>query len=93
MLQWARILGVLIILWNVADTIAALSICRPLAKNWNFALLGTCGSQPAFYFSMGVVNLITDAVIIILPMSYLYRLRLAWRKRLAAMALLSIGVG
>ena len=42
---------------------------------------------------MGIVNLIADAVIIILPMPYLFELRMAWRKKLAAMALLSIGVG
>ncbi|RYN43824.1 hypothetical protein AA0112_g238 [Alternaria arborescens] len=42
---------------------------------------------------MGIVNLITDAVIIALPMPYLYKLRIAWRRKLAVMALLSIGVG
>ena len=93
MSQWARILGALIITWNIADIFAALLICRPLAKNWNFTLPGTCGSQPSFYFAMGIVNLIADAVIIILPMPYLFELRMAWRKKLAAMALLSIGVG
>jgi hypothetical protein len=93
MSQWARILGALIITWNIADIFVALLICRPLAKNWNFTSPGTCGSQPSFYFAMGIVNLIADAVIIILPMPYLFELRMAWRKKLAAMALLSIGVG
>ena len=93
MLQWARILGALVVTWNIANILAAFLICRPLSKNWNFALPGTCGSQPSFYFSMGIVNLITDAVIIALPMPYLYKLRIAWRRKLAVMALLSIGVG
>jgi sorbitol-specific phosphotransferase system component IIC len=93
MSRYARILGAMIITWNVADIIAALLICRPLAKNWNFTLPETCGSQPSFYFAMGVINLITDAIMILLPMPYLYRLRLAWRRKLAVMALLSIGVG
>jgi len=93
MVHWARILGVAIIAWSVADVVAALAICRPLAKNWNFALPGTCGGQPDFYFAMGVINLIADAVMILLPMPYLYKLRMAWRRKLAAMALLSIGVG
>ncbi|KAI4923285.1 hypothetical protein J4E85_008322 [Alternaria conjuncta] len=79
--------------WSVADVIPALAICRPLAKNWNFSLPGTCGGQPTFHFAMGVINLITDAVMIFLPMPYLYKLRMAWRRKLAAMALLSIGVG
>ncbi|KAI4905962.1 hypothetical protein J4E90_011037 [Alternaria incomplexa] len=93
MVRWARILGAVIVAWSVADVIAALAICRPLAKNWNFALPGTCGGQPNFYFAMGVINLIADAVMIFLPMPYLYKLRMARRRKLAAMALLSIGVG
>jgi hypothetical protein len=42
---------------------------------------------------MGFINLVTDAVVIVLPMPYLYRLNLAWRRKLLAMALLSIGIG
>lgn len=93
MLKWARILGALTVMWSIANIIAVLLICRPLARNWDFTLPGTCGSQPAFYFAMGLINLITDAMIIVLPMPYLYNLRLTWREKLAAMALLSIGTG
>ncbi|KAH6867157.1 hypothetical protein BKA58DRAFT_461125 [Alternaria rosae] len=93
MSKWARILSALIIIWNIANIIAVLLMCRPFARNWDFTLPGTCGSQPAFHFAMGLVNLIADAIIIALPMPYLYNLRLAWRKKLAAMALLSIGTG
>jgi hypothetical protein len=93
MSKWARILGALIIIWNIANIITVLLICRPFARNWDFTLPGTCGSQPAFYFATGLVNLIADAMIIVLPMPYLYNLRLAWRKKLAAMALLGIGIG
>lgn len=93
MLKWARALGGLIITWNIANIITVLLLCRPFAKNWDSELLGTCGSQPTFYFAMGFLNLIADAMIIVLPMPYLYNLQLAWRKKLAAMALLSIGIG
>ncbi|KAJ5028958.1 hypothetical protein J3E72DRAFT_238604 [Bipolaris maydis] len=93
MLKRTRVLGALIITWNMADFIAVLLICRPLAKNWDLGLPGTCGNQPAFYFAMGFVNLLMDAVIIVLPMPYLYNLRLAWHEKLAAMALLSVGAG
>ncbi|CAO2648769.1 Nn.00g097180.m01.CDS01 [Neocucurbitaria sp. VM-36] len=93
MIKWARSIGTLIVAWNVADIIAGFLICRPIAKNWDFTIAETCGSQPKFYFAMGMVNLITDAVVIVLMMSYLYRLRLAMRKKLLAMGLLSIGIG
>jgi hypothetical protein len=93
MIKQARFVGGIIILWNTTDILVGFLICRPLAKNWDFHLEGTCGSQPNFYFAMGVVNLITDAVIIALPIPYLLRLNLAMRKKILAIALLSIGLG
>lgn len=89
---WTRAIGLFIILWNVGDIIGGLLVCRPLAKNWDFAQEGHCGSQSDYYFSMGVINIITDIFMIALPMPYLYRLRLERRKKILAMALLSIGV-
>ena len=93
MIKWAKAMGGLVLLWNTSNIIAGLLICRPLSRNWNFAVPGTCGSQPGFYFAMGIVNLIADGAIIVLPMPYLYRLQLATCRKVLAMALLGIGIG
>jgi hypothetical protein len=42
---------------------------------------------------MGVINILTDIVLIGLPMPYLYKLRLATPKKFLAMGMLSIGIG
>lgn len=89
---WTHGIGLFIIMWNVGDVLGGFLICRPLAKNWDFALPGTCGSQANYYFAMGIINITTDIFLIALPMPYLYRLRLEWRKKILAMALLSIGI-
>ena len=93
MIMWAKCFGSFIVVWCIGDIAAALLICRPLARNWDFSIPGTCGSQPDFYFTMGVINLITDAILIGLPMPYLYKLAMPKRKKFLAMALLSIGLG
>lgn len=93
MIKWAKGIGALIIAWNVGNIIAGFLICRPLARNWDFLIPGTCGSQPNFYFAMGMVNLITDLMLIVLPMPYLYNLRMAMRKKIIAGGMLSIGIG
>ncbi|KAF1837450.1 hypothetical protein BDW02DRAFT_566107 [Decorospora gaudefroyi] len=92
MVKWTRWVGGTIILWTVVNVLTTALICRRFALNWDWRLEGRCGSLPVFYFAMGLVNLVTDMVIIILPMPYLYRLRLPWRKKVLAMALLSIGI-
>jgi hypothetical protein len=90
--MWARAFGDFIVLWIVGDVIGGVLICRLLARNWYFTIPGTCGSHPAYYFAMGVINIVTDMILIALPMPYLYRLRLELRKKLLAMAMLSIGM-
>ncbi|KAF2275265.1 uncharacterized protein EI97DRAFT_494860 [Westerdykella ornata] len=92
MVKWARAIAALIIAWCLADVMAGFLICRPLARNWDMTIPGKCGSQPKFYFAMGLINIITDIVLIILPMPFLYNLRMATKKKLLAASLLSIGI-
>ncbi|XP_014555100.1 hypothetical protein COCVIDRAFT_17267 [Bipolaris victoriae FI3] len=93
MIRMSVAFGAFIVVWCSANIMAAFLICRPLARNWDFTVPGTCGSQPDFYFTMGIINLITDAVLIGMPMPYLYKLAMPMRKKLLAMGLLSIGIG
>lgn len=93
LLRWARYVGVFVVTWNVANIIAALVICLPIGRNWDFAIPGKCGSQPRFYTSMGVINILTDVAILALPLPYLFSLQMAWKRKLMATGMLTIGVG
>jgi hypothetical protein len=92
MILACKILGAIIIAWNVGDIIGGFLICRPLARNWDFTIRGTCGSQPNYYFAMGIINIISDIFLIGLPMPYLYRLSMPTKKKLMAAGMLSIGI-
>ena len=93
LLRWARYIGAFVAAWNVANIITALVICQPIARNWNFNLPGKCGSQPQFYTSMGVINILTDVAILALPLPYLFSLQMPWKRKLVATGMLTIGVG
>ncbi|KAF2030826.1 hypothetical protein EK21DRAFT_64618 [Setomelanomma holmii] len=93
MIHWACGFGIFVILWCMANILAGLLICRLIARNWDFTIQGTCGSQRDWYTSMGVINILTDILLIGLPMPYLYKLRLATPKKVLAMGMLSIGIG
>jgi hypothetical protein len=92
MILWARVIGAFTIVWNVSNILASFLICRPLARNWDLTIPGTCGSQPGFYFAMGIINIVSDIALIVLPMPYLYRLRMSIRKKILAMSMLSVGI-
>ncbi|KAF1973739.1 hypothetical protein BU23DRAFT_598852 [Bimuria novae-zelandiae CBS 107.79] len=93
LLRWGRYIGIFVITWNVADIIAALVICKPIARNWDLTVPGTCGSQPKFYTSMGVINIVTDVAILGLPLPYLFSLQMPLRRKIMATGMLTIGVG
>lgn len=92
MVVWCQRIGALIILWCVGDILGGFLICRPLKRNWDFTVPGKCGNQGDYYFAMGMINIVTDVIIIVLPMPYLYRLQLSTSKKLTAMGLLSVGI-
>ncbi|RAR14521.1 integral membrane protein [Stemphylium lycopersici] len=92
MLLLCRLVGALLVAWTISGLMAASMICRPFHHNWDLSIDGVCGSQNKFYFAMGMVNLIIDTGLIALPMPYLYRLRMPWRRKFVAMALLGIGI-
>lgn len=91
MLVMCRYIGATIILWIIVDLITALSICKPLAQAWNDP--DKCTSQNPFYFSQGMLNLIIDMVIIVLPMPYIFRLRMPWSRKVVAIVMLGLGIG
>ena len=91
MLVICRYIGATIIVWILVDLITALSICKPLAQAWKDP--DKCTSQNLFYFSQGVLNLIIDMVIIVLPMPYIFRLRVSWSRKVVAIVMLGLGTG
>lgn len=90
--KWCKYIGAVIILWNTSNIVAGFLICRPLAKNWDMTLPGTCGSTPDFYFAMGIVNIVSDIFLLGLPLPYIQKLRMPLKKKLIAASMLSIGV-
>lgn len=67
------------------ETIATLILifrCNPIAASWDFSLVLTakCLDAPKLYFSVGVVNVLSDVMILVLPVKMLWGLRLPRRQ-------------
>lgn len=83
--------GAVIVAWAVATILAGFLICMPFAMNWDQTIKGHCGNQVASFQGTGLVNLLTDVVVLALPMPYLSRLNLALYKRLVLMGVFRVG--
>ncbi|KAI1178498.1 hypothetical protein F4777DRAFT_576032 [Nemania sp. FL0916] len=66
--------------------------CQPVQYNWDKTIPhGRCHGQILAYITNGVLNLVIDALILVLPMRTLYRLRMSGTKRIAIGAMFGLG--
>ncbi|KAF4914524.1 hypothetical protein CGCVW01_v010612 [Colletotrichum viniferum] len=93
MILAARIVAGFTVIWTAVAVLVAFFICRPLSDNWLLDLKNrNCGNQPAADGTLGVVNLMTDIIVLIMPVSYLWRLKLETYRKVALIATFSLGV-
>ncbi|OQE44646.1 hypothetical protein PENCOP_c002G04473 [Penicillium coprophilum] len=89
-ISWATI-GV-IIAWTVGTILAGCLICRPFAFNWDQTIPGgSCGDQVTSFTVTGVINLVTDVVVLVTPMPLLYNLQMAMYKKVTFITIFGLG--
>lgn len=77
--------------WMIQTILVGLLICQPIQLNWDPRARGTCGSQTAAFTSVGVVDIITDAVLLLLPVKPLSSLRIKPAQKIALAVIFSGG--
>lgn len=85
------------ILLGIYNTLATLLQCLPVRKQWDLQGLvpGTCWSKRTVgisSISAGTINIATDFVFALLPLSFLQHLRRPLRERILLFLLMSLGV-
>ncbi|KAF9880814.1 integral membrane protein [Colletotrichum karsti] len=89
----ARIMALFTVIWTAVAVLVAFFICIPLSDNWLLDLKNrNCGNQPAADGTLGVVNLMTDIIVLLMPVSYLWSLQLERFKKIALIATFSLGI-
>ncbi len=83
----------IVILWALATVLMGFLMCKPFAFNWDQTIPdGHCGNQVLSYEVTGALNLVTDLIVLFLPMPYLYGLNLALYKKLVLMVTFAVGL-
>lgn len=92
--RWVKILG-----WVVGITyiVVFLTIsvgCHPIQKNYQVLPYpgDACAVKEQNFYVSTVLNVITDAAILVVPMPLLFRLQAPFRKKIALATLLSSGI-
>jgi hypothetical protein len=73
----ARFTGICIVLWALATVLTSFLVCRPFNETWDQAVDGgNCGDQHLAFTITGAFNALTDLVVLLLPVSHVYKLKL-----------------
>jgi hypothetical protein len=81
------------VLYWLAQITLLLSICQPIALQWDPTRGGGhCGDITKQEISSAVMNMILDFSIVLLPMPMLWALRMSLKKKIAISGILSLGL-
>lgn len=75
-----------------AGVISSFFLCRPLEKEWNFWVKGTCDDQQTRDVAASALNLVIDIFILALPQRIIWNLQMSMRRRIGVSIVFSVGL-
>ena len=77
----------------VSTVFSSALICRPLSYSWDKTIPGgKCGDQKSLDLFIGIVNLLLDICVVVLPMPVLWGLQMAVSKKLMLSGMFGLGI-
>jgi hypothetical protein len=77
---------------SVGIVISLLAACSPFARNFDVTVVGgRCLNKTPLYMAIGVLNIITDIMVLVLPIPMVMGLRLAKSRKIMLILLFSVG--
>lgn len=86
---WA--LGLFISAYSAIWTVITIFQCRPVSRVWDPAVNAECIDTYIVWAIMGSLNVLTDILLLCLPLPKLWRLQMRRRVKLQVIAIFSIG--
>ncbi|KAJ5639974.1 uncharacterized protein N7484_007836 [Penicillium longicatenatum] len=90
----AGVIVALFIVWAWATSIIleCFLLCQPFIYNWDTSVNGHCGNRPAAFMVAGIMNVITDAMVIALPLPHIWKLKLNMQKKIGLTSVFGVGL-
>ncbi|KAK0747043.1 hypothetical protein B0T18DRAFT_326855 [Schizothecium vesticola] len=81
-----------LIIYLIATTVTSIVQCTPVALAWDASVDGHCIDLPKFFIFNGVVALLTDLLVLVLPLPLVWGLQLPFSQKLALIPVFGIGI-
>lgn len=85
------LVGLLVVLWWLAATLANIFSCMPVELLWDLSLDGRCFNFNIFWFCVGILETIIDITILVLPIKMVMGLQLSRRNKIVLSGIFLLG--
>lgn len=87
----AKVMTAVVIAWFIATTLVSIFSCNPVRAFWTHEPGSTCIKSETFYIANAVPNIITDAIILTLPIRMVWKLHTSKWERVALTFIFLLG--
>lgn len=82
----------IVITWSFGSVMATVLQCLPISASWNKAVPNSrCIDSDVFWISYGILNIVTDVVILLLPVREVIRLQVPRREKIGLLVVFLLG--
>ncbi|KAJ4386631.1 hypothetical protein N0V93_009529 [Gnomoniopsis smithogilvyi] len=85
------VLMAVIAAWQIGQVFIQIFACNPVAKSWDMSIEGTCQPISVMRNMNASANIVSDFMILLLPLPIIWRLELPLRQRLALGGIFCLG--
>lgn len=92
--RWGRVIIAVIFCYTLSTALAAVLVCEDVDDNWEYENLfqGKCGDRILVFRVTGALNIVSDVVVLLLPVRNVLRLQLPLYRRLVLLATFALGL-
>jgi hypothetical protein len=84
--------GAIIIVWAIFFNFFSLFLCDPIAQQWTVERVGKCMDQMLLLKVLILTNLVTDLVLVVLPIRCVWQLQMRKTEKFAVLACFGMGM-
>jgi hypothetical protein len=88
----SRVATLAIFTWCLSVILCGFLLCRPFAYNWDQTIPGGhCNNQILSYILTGSFNIVTDMLVLCLPIPMIWKLQMPFKTKVALTLIFAIG--
>ncbi|KAJ5611147.1 hypothetical protein N7510_007866 [Penicillium lagena] len=91
MLTAIYIVGTIVLMWAVAVFVTTGLMCIPVNKFWDPTVEGACIDAAKFYYGIQIPNILTDAILLCMPLNVVWKLPIAKSQKLLLSGVFLVG--